>query len=130
MSKANAQAQVMDVALQDLGGLVDALRDQLDAMARKLADTDPEGKRIAFEVGDIDLERKVVARTTEKVAAKGTVGWGVLAALVGAPSGELEVSAGKDWSDALTHTVRIKLKPRRPGGGPVDVARAAGRGGR
>lgn len=81
-----------------------------------------------FGIEAVEVELQVVVGKEHKVGAKAGVeaeaglGLKVLGLASGKATGE--VSGEKGWSNALTQTVRLKLKPERVSGDEVSIRQA------
>jgi hypothetical protein len=96
--------------LVTMDAVIDAVRVELAAMARKLAD-EPTSNMV-FEVLEVEVELQVVVSTATKVTgtAKGGIELNVLGFGGGEVAGTLTAEHG--WSRAATQKVKLKLKPK------------------
>jgi hypothetical protein len=97
--------------LVTLDSVVDALRIELSAMARKLRD-EATADTLAFEVLEVEIELQVVASTATK--GTGTVKGGLELKVLGFGGGDVggTLAVEHGWSRAATQKVKLKLKPK------------------
>ncbi|MFD5479705.1 trypco2 family protein [Streptomyces hawaiiensis] len=88
----------------ELAQAIESLREQLDT-ARRMA---PEGG-LSFEVGPVELEFQVALLSGSEITG-------------GARFYVLSGGGAKRRERTSTHTVRLTLTPRGPGGGPLEVS--------
>jgi hypothetical protein len=100
--------------LYRLSDVVDALREELGTLETQL---DRDGETRRYLVEGIEVELKLVVGSAKEVSGEGG-GEGSLGAalsVLGLPSVGLNGTVGgkKAWSDALTQTVKLRLRPSR-----------------
>ena len=94
--------------------VIEALRDELALLEEQL---DRDGEPLRMDIEAVEVELQVVVAGAAKVGGKASaegaakIGLEILGLVKG--KGGLELTGEKGWSDALTQTVRLKLKPHR-----------------